>query len=171
MLSLGLANDIEGLSVIPDYRSPTADVYTSAARALIRTHKHLLILNCKREAKHGRASWQQRQVYSLVDQGRFLDPTALVSDGPNKKPRKSWVRLPPGWERKTANKASYYYNHNTQTSYTASPLAHQAPVQPQPYDLPKTLPDGWSKSWDNCGRTTFTYSANPVRESREPVVT
>jgi Heterokaryon incompatibility protein (HET) len=165
---LGLATDIQEVSLIPDYLSSAANVYTNVARILIHVHKHLLILNCKREVTHNPISWQQLQIYSTPDRAKFFDPAAPVSDGPNKKPGRGWVRLPDGWERQITERGSYFYNHNTKTACAFSPLADQAPVPPQPVDLHRTLPCGWSKSWDNLGRTKFTYSpASSVEEAQK----
>jgi Heterokaryon incompatibility protein (HET) len=165
---LGLANDIQELSLIPDYASSAANVYTNVARMLIHAHKHLLILNCKREVTHNPVSWQQLQIYSSPDRAKFFDPAAPVSDGPNEKPGRGWVRLPDGWERQITERGSYFYNHNTKTASTVSPLANQAPAPPQPVDIHRTLPSGWSKTWDNLGRTKFRYSpASPVEEAKK----
>lgn len=154
---LGLAEDINGAGLVPDYVATTAEVYLDVGRRLIASHKHLLLLNLRRE-KHSKSSMQRdTTLFSLVDQCRFLDTNATVVDAPGQKPRKGWVRLPAGWERRVDHDGVTFYDHSTGTLHQKSPLLGSRPVMSQtPQDFER-LPENWEKRWDNLGRVNFVY--------------
>ncbi|CAO2649060.1 Nn.00g100090.m01.CDS01 [Neocucurbitaria sp. VM-36] len=155
---LGLASDIKSLDLVPDYSSPTSKIFTDTARALIVVHKHLLLFNLKREPATQRSNTQQQsQIYSLLDQIRFLDPHGLVSEGEGKSPRQGWVRLPRGWERRQVGSRFLFYNHLTRQYQDTSPLVGQAPVAPQRMQEWASLPPEWKKTWDNIGNSQFIF--------------
>lgn len=93
---LGLANDVSNIEFVPDYSSPAREVFNRLVWALITAHKHLLILNCKREFQGDGQGDQQSKVYSLIDQVRFHDIDGAIIDGTDSKPRKGWRRLSEG---------------------------------------------------------------------------
>ena len=95
---LGLAIDTESINITPDYSSPMCEVYENLALALIRSRERLLTLNLKRAYHNQRHTVQQTIFYSIADQAKFHDTEANVWDGANHKERKSWARLPEGWE-------------------------------------------------------------------------
>jgi hypothetical protein len=95
----------------------------------------------------------------MIEQARYHDVGGIVSDGPGKKPRSSWVRLPPGWERcQEGSKSFYYIDRNTGMRYADSPVRDQPPPPPQPIHLQRICPDGWENTWDNLGRMTMKYN-------------
>lgn len=165
---LGLANDSQDLALVPDYSSPTSRVFTDIARALIVTHKHLLLFNLKREpVAQQHSTQQQSQVYSLLDQARFFDPNGSVVEGGGKPPRKGWVRLPHGWERCQDGSRVRFYNHLNGKYQDTSPLADQPPVSPQQMSFWRSLPSGWTKTWDNVGNAQFVF--NPDNPKLDPL--
>jgi hypothetical protein len=164
---LGLASDIKTLSIIPDYSSPTSKIFTDVARAMIIAHKHLLLFNLKREPVMQRQNTQQQsQIYSLLDQIRFLDPDGLVAEGEGRPPRKGWARLPHGWERRQDGSRFCFYNHLTKEYQDTSPLADQPPTSPQHMDHWRSLPLGWIKTWDNLGNTQFVFNPDALKSDQ-----
>ena len=155
---LGLASDIKSLDLVPDYSSPTSKIFTDVPRELIVVHKHLLLFNLKRRRVPQRSITQQQlQIYSLLDQVRFLDPHGLVSEGEGKPLRQGWVRLPRGWERRQVGSRFLFYNHLTGQYQDTSPLVGQDPAAPQHMQEWTSLPPGWKKTWDNIGNTQFIF--------------
>jgi hypothetical protein len=162
---LGLLGD-KGI-IKPDYSTTTSAVYTNVAKALIVAHKHLLIFNLKREPdKESRTTRQQAQIYSLLDQIRFLDPNALVVEGENVIPRKGWVRLPHGWERCQDGTNFAFHNHLTGEKRLVSPLVGQPPALPQHMQHWADLPNGWRKTWDNVGKAQFVFDPDGTEPTR-----
>ncbi|KAH8672579.1 hypothetical protein BGZ60DRAFT_514225 [Tricladium varicosporioides] len=164
---LGLAGDIKSLNIIPDYSSPTSKIFIDVARTLIIAHKHLLLFNLKREPVMQRHNTQQQsQIYSLLDQTRFLDPDGLVAKGEDQSPRKGWVRLPNGWERRQDGSRFRFYNHHIKEYQDTSPLADQPPASAQHIDHWHKLPVGWSKTWDNVGNTQFDFNSGSLKSGQ-----
>ena len=168
---IGLAKDAKDIDIQPDYSSPTATVFTSVARSLIIVHKHLLLFNLKRASSLDRsATYQGSQVYSVVDQARFVDPNGTVVRGKHEKPHEGWVRLPHGWERRRDGWRFRFYNHLTGQYQDTSPLAGEPPELAQPMSHWLNLPPGWNKTWDNLGNTQFVFSSDnkKLEPSEEP---
>jgi len=160
--------------ILPDYTSSTKDVYIRAALSIITNTRTLDILNCVREWRGVDKPATTSHAFCLQDQARYHDVGAMVSDGPGKKLRRGWARLPPGWERipviqntklggltmlKTMwrGKTARYYNHNTNTTHDDSPLEGKTPPLCLHPALQRELPPGWVKRWDNLGRATVSY--------------
>jgi len=155
----GLASDIQFLSIVPDYSTLTSKVFIDVTRTMIAAHRHLLVLNMKREpVARGQQNIQQSQLYSLLDQARFFDPNGLMVSENGRSVRKGWVRLPHGWERRQNGPRFEFYNHLTGKCQEASPLTGQSPAPPQHMDHWCSLPPGWTKAWDNLGNTKFVFN-------------
>ena len=154
---LGLAIDSESIDITPDYSSTISEVYEKLALALMRSHKHLLILNLKRAYHDDRHTVQQPIVNSIADQAKFHDTEANVRDGANHKKRKSWARSPEGWERYHQHGITTYIDHKTGTRQQESPLAQMAAVAPQSIASQRLLLPGWIKGWDNLDRVKFEF--------------
>lgn len=157
---LGLAVDSASIDITPDYSSKTSDVYQKLALALINSHQHLLILNLKRAYHNDSHTVPQPKVYSIADQAKFHDTEANVSDGANHKERKSWARLPEGWERCHKHGMTTFIDHKTGTRQQESPLAQMSAVAPQSIASQRLLSPGWVKRWDNLGRVKFEFTPN-----------
>jgi len=172
---LGLASaDGQRLGITPDYTASVNDVFVGTARSIIRATGSLDILNCKREWAGIARPSRPACAYTLTDQAKYHDVAAMVSNGPDDRPRKGWARLPPGWERIEAEtpgfwawskwkavidgSATNYYNHNTGTLHETSPLARLPPSAPQHVANQRVLPAGWIKDWDNVGRARIRYA-------------
>ncbi|KAK1832045.1 heterokaryon incompatibility protein-domain-containing protein [Podospora conica] len=162
----------------PDYSSSTRDVFVKTALSIIKETKTLDILNCARQWRGVEPLSKPPQAFSLPDQAKYHDVGAMVIDGPGKKPRRGWARLPPGWERipstdgkrmggltmfKTMFKGSTakYLNHNTNTLHDTSPLDGTAPQLSRHPAFQRNLPQGWKKTWDNLGRALVSYDPRP----------
>lgn len=154
---LGLAGDIDGADLVPNYAQSVSEVYINTARALISHHKHLRVLSCTRPLGPAVETSKQTRTYLLADQMRYHDTDALVIDGPGKRPRTSWARLPSGWERRSDGNTVYYVNHHTQTRSDVSPLKHRPPELSKAFKTRQICPDGWSRNWDNLGRIHLEY--------------
>jgi hypothetical protein len=165
---LGLASRDTRVSITADYSISTGQVYMNTARHLITVHKSLLLLNCKRESYQTDLPYQETCIYSILDQGRFVDPDALVVDVPGQKPRSGWARLPEGWERRIENGVMKFHDHKTNLSYDDSPLKSQAPVLFQRAGQIRKLPPCWQKTWDNLGNVDFLYKPNRAQIVQDP---
>jgi hypothetical protein len=159
---LGLVTTEQKAGITVDYTSSVSQVYLHAARALLASHKHLLVLNCRREPHSYKSRYQDRHLYSIVDQGRFMDPNASVIDVVTGKRREGWLPLPIGWERAVDPAGITFKNHSVvpPSIQSTSPLEGSSPVASQGSRVFHTLPDGWRKDWDNLGRTNFKYQPN-----------
>ncbi|KAL5118209.1 hypothetical protein ACEQ8H_003881 [Pleosporales sp. CAS-2024a] len=165
---LGLMSGVqEEPKIVPDYSASTTDVFTDVARSLLFAQENLLLFNLKREPDRegGRKTFAQSQAYSLLDQARFLDPDGLVVDGQGQTPRKSWVRLPHGWERRQDGSRFRFYNHVDGTWHDTSPLVNQPPVSPQHMHYWRHLPAGWTKTWDNVGNAEFVLDTDDTESN------
>lgn len=164
----------QSASIIVDYKIPLAQLYLNAARTLIAAHKHLLILNCKRESYRDGLPYQQTRLYSTLDQGRFVDPHATVIDGPDKKPRVGWIKLPEGWERTVEDDGIWFRDCNNNKKQRESPFKGKAPLLSQTIEQFRHVPPSCRKDWDNLGRVTFTHvSGQPSSQnnvSPEPLL-
>ncbi|KAH7411594.1 heterokaryon incompatibility protein-domain-containing protein [Phaeosphaeria sp. MPI-PUGE-AT-0046c] len=156
---LGLVTAEESAGISVDYDLSLSQLYSLTARSLMAAHKHLLVLNCKREAFEDDVPHQRTRVYSTLDQGRFVDPRAAVVENENAKPREGWIRLPEGWERLVDDDGIWFHNHSTGKRQKDSPLRDQK-FASETVENYRSLPTGWSKSWDNLGRVKFTYLAD-----------
>ncbi|OIW27962.1 HET-domain-containing protein [Coniochaeta ligniaria NRRL 30616] len=162
---LGLVSFTSKWSFKPDYTSSVGTTFRNFVRSMIQYTESLDILNCLRESRqqHLRRKRRPAVAYSLVDQARYHDINATVVDG--KKTRMAWVRLPPGWERVQDSKTScHYYDWNTRTRHDISPLANQGPFPPSHVGQQKICPEGWTKTWDNLGRSRVAYDP----DSKDP---
>ncbi|KAH8719515.1 heterokaryon incompatibility protein-domain-containing protein [Phaeosphaeriaceae sp. PMI808] len=159
---LGLVTAEQSAGIKVDYDKSLAELYSHTARTLMAVHKHLLILNCKREPYVGVIPHELARIYSTLDQGRFVDPQAEVVDDPNAKPREGWIRLPDGWERTVDKEGTWFRNHNSGEAQggkqSDSPLKGVVSA-PQTVENYRRVPEGWSKDWDNLGKVKFTYHA------------
>lgn len=166
---LGLVGQSLGFKITPRYMSSTEHVYMDLAQTLIVQRKTLDILNCVRESHGVTAHPSQKYAYSLIDQARYHDTECMVKDAPERKARKGWVRLPPGWERiEERGGARYFYNWNNKSRQDHSPYRDQNPQKPQVVLSQRPIPDGWSKSWNNLGVVELRYgepqTIEPVKE-------
>ncbi|KAJ9137008.1 HET-domain-containing protein [Coniochaeta hoffmannii] len=155
---LGLTSVSSEWGFTPDYTSSVGTTFRTFVRSLILHTKTLDILNCVRKSGETQLHRGKRPVlaYSLVDQAKYHDISATVVHG--KKTRIAWVRLPPGWERVQDSKdACHYYDWNTRTRHDISPLANKGPSSPGHIGQQKICPDGWTKTWDNLGRSKVAY--------------
>lgn len=138
---LELMSGMQHPKIVPDYSSSTSTVFTGFTKSLTVAHKHLLIFNLKRESvSEQHTTWEQSQVYSLLDQIRFLDPKGQVMEGEGQSPRKGWVRLPDGWERRQDGYRLRFYDHSTGTWHDGSPVANHPPSSPQHMNQWRNLP-------------------------------
>jgi hypothetical protein len=156
---LGLVTAELSAGINADYDMSLVQLYSFTARSLIAAHKHLLILNCKREPCEDDISDQKTRLYSTLDQGRFVDPQAAVVEAPDSKPREGWIRLPEGWERTVDHEGTWFRDRSTAEKQRDSPLKGQISA-PQTIENFRYVPKGWSKDWDNLGRVKFTYLAD-----------
>lgn len=159
---LGLAKDAQLIVLAPNYDVSTAQVYLDTARSLIASHKHLLIFNCKREPHQDRFLHQDTRIYSMLDQGKFIDPQAPILDAPGRKPRQGWLRLPEGWERRQGRNGWEFYDHGTKTVLKESPLKNNLPAPPQKVFQFRKLPPGWKKDWNNLGKVVYKYKPDEI---------
>ena len=168
-----------------DYNIPTSQVYIEAARAIMRVHGNLNILNCARALPpQGPAQRRNDDVYSRFDQGRFVNTRGQVRHGPEATPQPGWVKLPSAWERKSVepepfswdqlwNGRSAYIDHNTESSHETYPGKDAAPpTHPMTEEKRRRVPPGWAKTWDNTGRLNFEYKPvlhpSSVPDANEP---
>jgi hypothetical protein len=169
---LGLSPAAKDLGIEPDYRLRPDEVYTSFARTVIEKTVCLDILHCVRECRDQRVSFQDcpAVAYSLLDQSRYHDLYALITDGPEHPPRRGWAKLPPGWERiQEEGKPCYFRNHNDGTNHDRSPLEGGEPIPARYYEDQRSLPRGWTKTWNNLGqaRVMFAPSSLTVDQQSE----
>ncbi|KAH8648550.1 heterokaryon incompatibility protein-domain-containing protein [Xylariales sp. PMI_506] len=159
---LGLAPEALTLGIVPDYNLTAARVYISTAKAIILKTRCLDILNYRREwvTTQGSIPTAPRFAYSLVDQARYHDVNALLTDGPDRPQRRGWARLPPGWERKQdKGKPCYYLKHGEgEFKQPQSPLEGKGATPASYFANQKVLPSGWQKDWTNLGQPKVEYS-------------
>ncbi|KAK3391250.1 heterokaryon incompatibility protein-domain-containing protein [Podospora didyma] len=180
------------LGIVPDYSNSTAEVFIQTTLSVINSTNSLDILNCVREWRGIEAPPSPAYAFSLLDQAKYHDVGAKVSDGPGTRPRRAWARLPPGWERIPAHAASEgknivswsgfksfvkgetarYYNHNTGTTHGNSPLEGKLPLPLAQHPArQREIPDGWVKTWDNLGRASVRYAPKPPPLPPQPTAT
>ncbi|CAM1509403.1 Fc.00g031420.m01.CDS01 [Cosmosporella sp. VM-42] len=167
---LGLDPVAKNLGIQPNYDLSPGVVYTSFARTVVERHLCLDILNCVREWKDSRATFPDRPAvaYSILDQSRYHDIYASITDGPEYQPRKGWARLPPGWERtQEEGKPCYFLNHNDGTYHEKSPLEGCDPISSVYYADQRTLPKGWTKQWNNVGQARVEFSPGELRRNKQ----
>ena len=174
---LGLAMaDGQNLGIRPNYSSSTTEVFMNSALSITKETKSLRLFHYVREWRGVEVPPRQHQVFSLPDQAKYHDVAAMVSDGPDTKPRRGWARLPDGWERIPAEETSVfaswsafknvvrgktarYYNHTTGTMHDESPLEGKLPLPLARHAATqRDLPPGWVKTWDNIGRVEVRYA-------------
>jgi hypothetical protein len=110
------------MGVVPDSTASVSDVYREFAFKFIRGSQSLDTLNYAREWQGAPERYSKEHVYSLLEQSKYHDVKAHIDDGPGKKPRQSWVRLPDGWER-IPGKVPKFHNYKTNETFEKSPLA------------------------------------------------
>lgn len=154
---LGIVPPAVTEKIIPDYDNPVGKVYQDFARRVIDATRSLDILNCKRVWKGVPEDAKATEAYSVLDQSRYYDVHAMVSDGPEKGSRRGWARLPEGWERIPSGKISLFKDHNVGQAHKTSPLEGTSPCPAEYHTKQRTLPTGWTKRWDNLGVTKLTY--------------
>ncbi|KAK0732135.1 hypothetical protein B0H67DRAFT_640434 [Lasiosphaeris hirsuta] len=143
----GLAPAAESFGIEPDYNLRPDEAYRAFARSMIDKSRCLDLLNCVREWRGDRAPFPKRVVvaYSLLDQARYHDVHAVLTDGLEHPTRRGWARLPPGWERiQDEGKPCYYRNHNDEpaTDHENSPLESGEPTPAQVFANQRSLPKG-----------------------------
>ena len=121
---LELLTDEQLADISPNYTLSIEQVYLETARTLIIKHKHLFVLNCKREPYLDGSTYSLPRIYSTLDQDRFVDPNAQVVDEPGSKPRLRWAHLPDGWDN-----GMMFLDDNAGKSYKKSPLNLPVPAQ------------------------------------------
>ncbi|KAM7221187.1 Heterokaryon incompatibility protein (HET) domain containing protein [Rhypophila decipiens] len=154
---LGMAPAAVDMGILPDYESSVTEVYAQFAWKVIAATGLLDILNCKREWRDVGAIAQPGQSYSLLDQSRYYDVDAEITDGPDRKTRRGWARLPEGWERIRQGKTSAFFDHNTGMIHDKSPLQGQPPVAAEYFTKYRTLSPGWTRTWNNVGCPQVQY--------------
>ncbi|KFG84121.1 hypothetical protein MANI_000736 [Metarhizium anisopliae] len=169
---LSLTPVARDLGIEPDYHLSPDEVYKSFARTVIEKTLSLDILHCVREWRGQCVSFQERPAiaYSLLEQSRYHDVYAAITDGPEHPPRRGWAKLPPGWERiQEEGKVCYFRNHNDGTDHDTSPLEGGDPIPARYYADQKFLPRGWTKTWNNAGqaRVIFLPSLSKVEQQKE----
>jgi hypothetical protein len=155
---LGLSSIAKANIIIPDYELSATLLYKQFVRSIVWHTKNLDVLNCVREWAVGGETPQSYVAgfaYSPNDQLRYHDPSGPISKGPNNKPTAGWVRLPLGWERIPHGDGCLYFNHDSRTTQTQSPLTNAPPALPTSGKERRVLPSGWTKQWDNLGRPTY----------------
>ncbi len=159
----------------PDYSSSTSQVFIKSALSIIEETTSLDVFHYVREWRGVAVPRRPTFVFSPHDQAKYHDVAAMVTDGPNTRPRRGWARLPDGWERtppeETSMFASWsafktafrgercgYYNHATSTMHNESPLEGKEPSLSRHPTKQRELPKGWIKTWDNLGRANVRYA-------------
>lgn len=163
---MGLMSQERQAGITVDYGIPVHQLYLQTARTLITAHGHLLLLNCKRQTHGTGVPDHHNQIFSVSDRTRFADTGASVLDSPDAKPRNGWARLPHGWERrvqdngtvKHGNHFEYYDHMSNQTSEDSPLMGHYPLPVNKAIDL-DTIPQDWSKVWDNLGKVSFVWNA------------
>ncbi|KAK1752724.1 heterokaryon incompatibility protein-domain-containing protein [Echria macrotheca] len=175
---LGLATaDGQNLGIRPDYTSSTAEVFVNAAVSVMKETKSLSLFHYVREWRGVEVPTAPRQAFSPPDQAKYHDVGAMVSDGPETKPRRGWARLPDGWERVPIGEETTlswgasikslvwrgkstvrYLDHNTGSLHETSPLEGKEPPLARHAARQRDLPPGWVKTWDNLGRASVRYA-------------
>ena len=182
---LGLATaDGQNLGIRANYSSSTSEVFLDAALSITKETKSLRLFHYVREWRGVEVPYRPLQVFSLPDQAKYHDVAAMVSDGPDTKPRKGWARLPDGWERIPAEESSVfaswsafknvvrgktarYYNHATGTMHNESPLEGKLPLPLARHAArQRDLPPGWVKTWDNLGRVEVRYAPDLASQQK-----
>ncbi len=170
----------------PDYGISPSEVFLNAALSITKETRSLRLFHYVREWRDVDVPARPLQVFSLPDQAKYHDVGALVSDGPDTRPRKGWARLPDGWERIPAEetlvfaswttfknvvrgKTARYYNHATGTMHDESPLEGKLPL-PQSCHAARQrdLPPGWVKTWDSVGRVEVRYDPKAADQPPKP---
>lgn len=164
---VGIVPSMTTMGVRADYTSPATQVYRNFAYNIIRSSRCLDVLNCKREWEGVQSKPKQAFAYSLLDQGRYYDLNAVVSDDSKKKTRKAWVRLPDGWERIPQGSNSVFKNHLDNQVYPTSPLAGLPPQKYEYHTKQRILPAGWKKRWDCGGRAKIAFEPYETKEDME----
>ncbi|TPX18633.1 uncharacterized protein E0L32_002490 [Thyridium curvatum] len=164
---LGIVPSVVKLGIVPDYRSTTRKVYLDFARKAIQGTRTLDVLNCKREWQGCDTQPDSGQAYSVIDQSRYYDVHAQIVDGPGKKPRRGWARLPDGWERIPSGKVSFFQDHNTGELHEKSPLEGQPPRPAEYHTKQRFIPPGWSRKWNNVGRAVVAYGVEETQREAE----
>ncbi|OAQ97008.1 hypothetical protein LLEC1_06366 [Akanthomyces lecanii] len=101
--------------------------------------------------------------YSLLEQARYHDIYALITDGPQHPPRRGWAKLPGGWERiQEEGKPCYFRNHNDGTNHDQSPLEGGEPIAARYYVDQRVLPRAWTKTWNNLGQAQVSFTPSTL---------
>ncbi|CAG9978008.1 unnamed protein product [Clonostachys byssicola] len=152
---LGIAPSAKAMGVVPDSTASAHEVYRDFALKFARGSQSLDILNYAREWQGAPGRFSKQQVYSLLEQSKYHDVKAQIDDGPGKKPRQSWARLPDGWER-IPGKVPKFHNYKTNETSQKSPLAGSLSQAALIMER-RELPTNWQKKWDNLGRATVSH--------------
>ncbi|CAH0058500.1 unnamed protein product [Clonostachys solani] len=163
---LGIAPSTQAMGVVPDSTASVPDVYREFAFKFARGSQSLDILNYAREWQGAPARHSRTQVYSLLEQSKYHDAKAQIDDGPGKKPRQSWARLPEGWER-IPGKVPKFHNYKTNETFEKSPLAGSLSRAAMIMER-RELPTNWEKKWDNLGRATVSHGPEGNRPAAKP---
>ncbi|KAF5969550.1 WW [Fusarium coicis] len=166
---LGIVHPDVAAKICPDYHLEVPQVYRDCARTMIQVTGNLHVLNYTRHWTGVDIGTPQQKAYSVLEQSRYYDIQALISDGPDKNPRRGWARLPDGWERLPNKEKSLFRDHGDRSKQLSesSPLEGQEPVRAEHYIKQRELPPGWSKTWDNLGRAKVVYGVGETtREHR-----
>lgn len=152
----------ERLGIPVDYTSPTDKVYTQFARTVIQATRSLDILSCVREWRDPSAPPPQRTAtaHSLIEQSRYHDTHALLTDSPGTATRRGWARLPAGWERtqEPGMPIKYRNHYDGSGDHSMSPLEGAGPIPASSIADQRILPEGWTKTWNNLGQTRVSFS-------------
>ncbi|SPO03249.1 uncharacterized protein DNG_05931 [Cephalotrichum gorgonifer] len=168
---LGLLREAGGSLIIPEYRSSPSEIYTDVAQTIIDHTKSLDILSCVREWRGVGTEVQKVYAYSCYDQTKYHDLNCWLQRDNDKKLRQSWGLLPPGWERVAVEGVDsgkcYYYDHNTGLKQDFSPMMSLPPQKPRHPVEYRICPEGWSKTWDNLGRSIVWYDPNNTHRQQQ----
>ncbi|CVL03640.1 uncharacterized protein FMAN_15080 [Fusarium mangiferae] len=166
---LGIVHPDVAAKISPGYHLDVPQVYREFARTMIQVTNNLHVLNCTRYWSGVDIGTPQQEAYSILEQSRYYDIQALISDGPDKNPRRGWARLPDGWERIPSRDRSLFRDNRDRTKQASesSPLAGEQPVRAEHFIKQRELPPGWTKVWDNLGRARVVYGVGETTREQK----
>ncbi|XXH05340.1 hypothetical protein Hte_011766 [Hypoxylon texense] len=153
---LGLLSPEMGPIMSPDYKHSIETIYARFCRAVILKARTLDVLNCTREWRGVAKPVTNSRVYSVYERARYHDTSVMVQAEGEPEPSGGSARLPAGWERCIDGGVVTYFDHNTQTRHSESPVGGK--VHPVASRLERqTCPKGCQKTWDNLGRPSIKF--------------
>lgn len=142
--------------------------YIKFARKLISGTTSLDVLNCVREWRGVSLQTTPTFAYNCFDQAKYHDIDALIQREATSKPSHGWAPLPTGWQRVSQGESCYFYDHNSGNKSEFSPLKTLSPREAHHPTEFRICPEGWTKTWDNLGRTVLRYDPDvQAQQQRE----